>query len=180
MHKSYRVVFKFFILLGFFVIPTEYKVFSQLVNTDVSNSLVQSSTNYLSIEDLVKLLEIKQFYTNFTVHSTNFLKPVNFEEQKSLRVSFEFDDRRDLKEKPFFMSYERRYEIILLVSIPTTYMVVKYLMEQVSFYNYKDMSRSLNTQQWAYVIASSIIVPLIIATEDYIKYKKFVEDKLKF
>jgi len=50
-------------------------------------------------------------------------------------------------------------------------------MEQVSVYIYKDYTRSLNTQQWAYIIASSIIIPLIVATEDYIKYKEIIEMK---
>jgi len=44
-------------------------------------------------------------------------------------------------------------------------------------YNYKDFSRTLNTQQWAYIIASSVIIPLIVATEDYKKYKEFLETK---
>ncbi len=132
------------------------------------------------IYDVIYKMEQEQFKTNFSLVGTNFLLPLDFKEIKSLKVSFDFDEKFNIKEEPFFMNYERRYEIIFLVSIPTTYMVTKFLMEQVSVYNYKDFSRTLNTQQWAFVVLSSIIVPFIVATEDYIQYKKFIEEKLKF
>ncbi|MCS7298820.1 MAG: hypothetical protein RMJ37_02505 [Spirochaetia bacterium] len=144
--------------------------------TNVSST----NTNEVSIQELLAILEKNQFKTNISIYETNVLQKVEFNQMKSLKATFEFEPKEDIKEKPFFLSYERRYEIILLVSIPTTYMVAKYLMEQVSFYNYRDNNRNLNTQQWAYIIASSIIVPFIIATEDHIQYKKFVEEKLKY
>lgn len=137
------------------------------------------NTNIPSLEDNIKLLE-EHTISNIIFFETNSIYPIKFERIKSLKVSFEIDEKQELKKDIFFMPYERRYEIILLVSIPTSYMIAKFLMEQLSFYNYRDNTRSLNTQQWAFVIGSSIIIPLIVATEDYIKYKEFVKTKLKF
>ncbi|MFN4245860.1 MAG: hypothetical protein ACK4F9_06945 [Brevinematia bacterium] len=142
-------------------------------NTETNNQIY----NLLTI---ISNLDTHQIKPYFILSNTNILTPLDLKETKSLKVSFDFDEELKIKDEPFFMSYERRYEIIFLVSIPTTYMVTKFLMEQVSLYNYKDITRTLNTQQWAFIILSSIIIPFIVATEDYINYKKFVEEKLKF
>lgn len=144
-----------------------------------SNLEVSGNTNF-SLKDLIEMLEKQSSAVNVCFFETNYLYPIKFEQFKSLKVSFEMEEKQTVARSTFFMPYERRYEIILLVSIPTSYMVAKFLMEQVSFYNYRDNTRSLNTQQWAFVIASSIIIPLIVATEDYVKYREFVQTKLKF
>ncbi|MEN2998083.1 MAG: hypothetical protein ABDH28_03495 [Brevinematia bacterium] len=151
-----------------------------LTNLQLQDKPSEPKTNEISFYELLGQLENQQFKTNFYFSGTNLLTPIELKERKSLRVSLEFEESLDLKKEPFFLSFERRYEIILLVSIPTTYMVTKFLMEQVSFYNYRDFTRSLNTQQWSFIIASSIIIPLIVAVEDHIKYKEFVEQNLRF
>lgn len=156
---------------------TNYQEFEQVDNRE---GVITNTNMITDLRVLLQELEENQFVTNFSISGTNFLSNIDFYEKISLKVSFEFDKKINLKEEPFFLPFERRYEIIFLVSIPTTYMITKFLMEQVSFYNYKDNTRSLNTQQWAFVIASSILIPFIIATEDYIRYKEFVEKKLRF
>ncbi|MGB9621153.1 MAG: hypothetical protein ACP5PT_08025 [Brevinematia bacterium] len=158
------------VLIVFFIVVS----FSSYCNTNVI-----TTNQSKSIDKVLEEMEKLKFETNFFIHGTNIIYPIEYSELSSLKVSFDVDRSFEADEKPFFMDYARRYEIILLVSIPTAYMFTKFLMEQVSFYNYRDYSKNLNTQQWAYVIASSIIIPLIISTEDYIKYKKFVEENLK-
>lgn len=154
-------------------------VFYSILFILVCNLGFTSNTN-LSIEDFIKTLEKQSIISNIKFTETTNIYPIKFERTKSLKISFDFDEKPEVRKDIFFMPYERRYEIILLVSIPTSYMIAKFLMEQVSFYNYKDNTRSLNTQQWAFVIGSSIIIPLIVATEDYIKYREFIQTKLKF
>lgn len=157
------------VILLVFVCPFLYPITSKL-----------ETNQYKDIQEILEDLKKTKLQTNFFVSDTNILFPVDYSEITSLKVSFDADKLFKVEEKPFFMDYGRRYEIILLVSIPTTYMVTKFLMEQISFYNYRDYSRTLNTQQWAYIIASSIIIPLVVSTEDYLKYKKYIEEKLRF
>lgn len=193
MHYNYAMRYLFVFVFVFVLVLVMLKgliAFSIETETRLSKTTdaqkpqistnISTNTNEVNIQELLAELEKNQFRTNISIYGTNFLDKVEFNEMKSLRATFDFEPREDIKEKPFFLSYERRYEIILIVSIPTTYMVAKYLMEQVSFYNYRDTSRNLNIQQWAYIIASSLIIPFIIATEDHIQYKKFVEEKLKY
>ncbi len=141
---------------------------------EVVSSDVLSSGN-VDIREILETIptERKIYIENVT----NILEPRRYKEEISLKVNLNPNYVPPLNEKPFFESFDRRYQIILIVSIPATYMITKFLMEQVSVYNYKDYTRTLNTQQWAYIIASSIIIPLIAATEDYKKYKEFLEKK---
>lgn|GEM_PF-2204663 len=144
-------------------------------NQTIQSNLNVVTSNTVDIEDVLKTIPTN---SDFKVENiTNILEPKHYKEEISLKVNLDPNYKAPLEEKPFFESFERRYQIILIVSIPASYMVTKFLMEQVSVYNYKDYTRSLNTQQWAYIIASSIIIPLIVATEDYIKYKEIIEMK---
>lgn len=141
---------------------------------ELVGSEVKSSTNV----DIREILEtIPDGRKAYIENITNVLEPKKYKKEISLKVNLDPNYVPPLNEEPFFESFDRRYQIILIVSIPATYMVTKFLMEQVSVYNYKDFSRTLNTQQWAYIIASSVIIPLIVATEDYKKYKEFLETK---
>lgn len=179
------VVFVLFVTAGFSnKVSGDSRLYDKapLPYSSVGRDVSETQTNAAEIpfEEMIRRVEEDQFRTNFLILGTNFLSPLNIHQRKSLRVYFEFEKSVSLREEPFFMDYARRYEIIFLVSIPTTYMVTKFLMEQVSFYNYKDPMRNLNTQQWAFIIASSIIIPFIVAVEDYLSYKEFVEKRLRF
>ncbi len=162
----------FFILLAAILITfvESFHCFA-LSDTTKTNYNITNIYQYLdSIEKRIKQKKVTILYTN-DITTENFYQ----EQTTKIRLTY---DPLPINEPPYIQSLEERYQIIFLVSIPATYMVSKFLMEQVSFYNYRDNERKLNTQQWAYIILNSILIPLIVATEDNIKYKQFLEKKL--
>ncbi len=72
------------------------------------------------------------------------------------------------KQEEYTETPARRFEIIFLIGVPATYTLTKTMMDELVRYVYKsNPDRELNDTHWAYIIANTIIIPLVLAVEDY-------------